>query len=440
MAFCAFAARMKHWPGMAAEVRVFDCPECHAPLPPAADGAHVTCTFCGQATTIDYSGAAMVREQASREAAEKLYATLGHPPTWSQKVALVLTNKWLWILGLPFMLALFARLGSLPEHATQHAYEALTHARMMHVISPIAAWVLGIVWQAGLLGGVMVWSLFGARVDARRDLQVALASKPPKTEGGPARCRHCDAALVFAAGALGTRCEHCGADNLVQVPAAWASRATKIDAALRLTADVARTRALEGRRRVRRAASWRVPVVLALLAIVGWPAFQARNDAAWTDYRQPTSPSRIDVFRRVIWQAGQGPTHALASVATCDDPHVRHAVATDSRLATGDSKWCERGACEVVAMFALARGEKLRLVWTAPGAAALRVSLGDVDYPGDDGVLADGFGDTLASTTLEPGAAGATASEVPIETSGWYKVDLRGAPGIVVEPCLVPAR
>jgi hypothetical protein len=90
-------------------------------------------------------------------------------------------------------------------------------------------------------------------------------------------------------------------------------------------------------------------------------------------------------------------------------------------------------------MFALSHGDRLRLVWAAPGQAHVRVALGPPDYLGNDLVLWDGFGDAVLEQDVVPGAAGASAVEVPIAISGWYKVDLRGAADVAIEPCVVPA-
>jgi hypothetical protein len=332
------------------------------------------------------------------------------------------------------MFALFTWLGRIPQQLVEAWWERYEHARLLHVASPVVGWILSVMWPAGLLIATLVWSLFGERVDARRDLQAALATKPPKTQGGPACCRHCDAPLDVQAGALGVRCPYCGADNLVQVPAAWAQRATKIDAALRLNASVAQGRKLAGQHRVRRAMWWRLPFVVGLLALTAVPAYRARSHARWDDFRLHPGSS-VGVYVLAI-QEPDGPTHALHSYATCAKTTVRKRLLDDSQLPLAASHMCDKARCEGVAMFALARGDRLRLVWQVPGLARARIALAPSYYLGGVAVLWDGFGDAIFDGMLVQGAAGDTAIEVPIEVSGWYKIDLYGAVDVVVEPCL----
>lgn len=417
---------------------VLDCPSCGAPLPAALSGALVACTHCGEATTTEPGGAAMRREQASREEAERLFASLGHGPSWSQRVAAFLVKPMLWLFGFPVLLYALMRASQVPERALASFWEAHRHERLLHVVSPVAGWLLNIGFVAGIVVAVLVWSLFGERVDARRDLQAALACKPPETAGGKARCRWCEAPLDVAAGSLGVRCAHCGADNLLRIPPAWTRRAEKLEAQLRLGANVARERDAVGRRRVRRAALWRVPFVLGVLALVAVPAFRSRRAEGWDDYRLKVE-NRVGVSRLVVHQPGDMPTHELHGYAQCDDAHARRTVFADAQLATQASRWCDRTGCKLAAMFALSRGDRLRLVWATPGPAQVRVALAPATYYGGDLVLADGFGDTVLEQEVAPGAIGTTAIEVPIALSGWYKLDWRAAAETAIEPCVVSA-
>lgn len=419
-------------------LHVLDCPTCGAPLPSASENERVTCTFCGEATTTEPGGAAMRREQASRKEAEALFASLGRGPSWSQRVAAFLVNPKLWLFGYPLLLYVLMRVSQVPEHAIWSWWEARRHERLAHVASPVTGWLLNIGFVAAIVVGVLVWSLFGERIDARRDLQAALASKPPETAGGKARCRSCEAPLDVAAGSLGARCTYCGADNLLQIPPSWARRAAKLEIQLRLTAETAREREAAGRRRVWHAALWRVPLVLAMLALVAIPAARRRRMAGWDDFRWKAA-QRVGVSRLVLHVERDTPTHELHSYARCDDEPARQAVFDDARLAADASRWCDRSGCKLAVMFALTRGERLRLVWTTPGHAHVRVALAPPEYLGDDLVLWDGFGDTVIEQAMAPNLVGATATEVPIATSGWYKLDLRGDAELAIEPCIVPA-
>ncbi|MBX3217407.1 MAG: hypothetical protein KF850_35580 [Labilithrix sp.] len=419
-------------------LHVLDCPKCGAPLPRATTDAVVICTFCGESTTTEPGGAAMRREQESRKEAEALFASLGRGPSWSQRVAAFLVKPKLWLFGYPLLLYALMRASQAPERAVWSWWEAHRHERLLHVVAPVSGWMLSMAFVATIVVTVLVWSLFGERVDARRELQAALACKPPETEGGTARCRWCEAPLEVAAGALGVRCSHCSADNLLQIPPAWARRAEKLEAELRLSAKAARDREGAGRRRVRRAALWRVPLVLATLALVSLPAVQRRRMAGWDDFRWKAA-NQVGVFRLVVHEDRGEPTHELHGYAQCDDARAREVVFADAQLTASASRWCERDACKLAAMFALSRGDRLRLVWTVPGQAYVRVALAPPDYLGHDLVLWDGFGDAVLEQDVAPGAAGDAVVEVPIAISGWYKVDLRGDAGTAIEPCVVPA-
>lgn len=400
---------------------VFECPSCHAPLPAATDGEHVTCTFCKKVTVIDYSGASMVREKASRAEAEALFATLGQPPSRSQRAAVFLTSWWLWVIGLPFMVMAMLRVGHFFTHLVSASYERMTHARIMHVAPQAIAWLLQIGIPVGGLVLLLVWSLFGERLDARSDLQAALASKPPKTEGGPARCRHCDAKLVFAPGALGARCTFCGADNLVQVPREWSARASHIDVALRLDAKVARDRARVGRRQVIVAALWRVPIIVAALAFIALPARRLMGTHGWDEARA------AHVARIAIWQRGVGVGEVDRTIHACDD-------AQQLTFAATDSKWRdELGNWKAYAVIPLQRGERLRLPFKNPGTIDVRVALGDEDYTGSMAMLYDGFGDERVEKTVTQGDA---PIEIPIDVSGWYTVRILAAGDASLAPCI----
>jgi DNA-directed RNA polymerase subunit RPC12/RpoP len=226
------------------ELRVYDCPHCGAPLPPSGLDATVQCTSCGKQTTLESGSDAVRREEKSRGEAEALFARLGQPPRWAQRVAARLVDWRLWIVGFPFLVGILVKIGTQPRAWIEEGYEHFFHARMLHVMSPVVGWLSTSVFIVATILGLLIWSLLGERVDARRDLQAMLAAKPPRTEGGAARCRKCDAPLEVTAGTLGTRCPYCGADNLLVLPTSWIARARKSDVELRLTTKLPWPRAL----------------------------------------------------------------------------------------------------------------------------------------------------------------------------------------------------
>lgn len=410
--------------GPVSEAVVFDCPSCHAPLPAARDGTHATCTFCNTVTTIDYSGASMVREKASRAEAEALFESLGQPPSPSQRAAVFLTRWWLWVFGLPFMVTATIRIAHLFSHLVSVTYERMAHARITHVAPAPIAWLLQLGVPLSGLVSLLVWSLFGERLDARSALQLALASKPPKTAGGPAVCRHCDAGLVVPPDALGVRCAFCGADNLVQIPAALGARAHRIDVALRLDAKAARARARAGRRQVLVAAAWRVPIILAALAFIAIPAWRLAGTRGWEEARAAR------LARVAIWHGGAGVGEVDRAIHACGD-------AEQMTLSTTDSGWRdELGNWKSYAVVALEHGEHLRLSFEGPGAIDVRVALGDEDYTGSMAMLYDGFGDQRLEQLVQSGDA---PTDLTIDVSGWYTVRLLSASEATLAPCIVAA-
>ena len=185
------------------EVKVYECPHCGAPLPPSGLDATVKCTSCGEQTTLDSGSDAVFREEKSRREAEALFERLGHAPRWSQRVAVRLVDWRIWIFGFPFFIGILVQIGERPRAWIAEGYEHFFHARMLHVMSPVLGWLATSIFIVTIILGLLIWSLLGERVDSRRDLQAMLAAKPPKTEGGAARCRKCDAPLEVTAGRLG---------------------------------------------------------------------------------------------------------------------------------------------------------------------------------------------------------------------------------------------
>jgi LSD1 subclass zinc finger protein len=418
----------------APDVRVFPCPRCGAPLPAAADGAHVTCTACGATTTVETGGAAALAERASREEAEALFATLGEPPSWSQRVAVVLANPWLWLLLLPFALATLVRVAMVIQEAIAVAWERATGDRLMHVAAPPVQWLLsmGLVAAVALL--LLVWSLLGKRVDARRELQAALACKPPETPGGPSGCRHCGAPLTVPPGALGVRCAYCGADNLVLLPAKWVDRAERATVALRLTAEAARERDAEGRRRVRGAALWRAPLVLGLIALTVLPAIRPRHASAFHDIALEGA-RRAGVFFLGQHRQGDLPSVDLRPIADCDDAASVRALRPGTQLRADESGVCEGGRCMLGALFPLPRGAELRLRWVKvePGARA-RLELGSRSYQGESFLHAF-LGEEVGAAALAGKAPGDLAFSARAKVGGYHRLELVGPADTEVEVC-----
>ncbi len=422
------------------DAQVFDCPHCGAVLKPAKDGDRVTCSFCHEETTIDYAGGALVREKASRAEAEKLFAAIGSPPSWTQKVAAFLVHPMLWVVGLPFMFVLLLRVSRIPVALLEIAWEKRTHERLRHVLPPSQSYLLGVGLLVITPIALLIWSLFGERVSAKRDLQAALGAKPPSSKGGKASCRSCGAPLDFEPSALGARCTHCGADNLVKIPPAWAARAKKIDAGLRVNMKLAQSRMQESRRRVLRAALWRVPLVLGLIALVVVPGLRARGNVGWRDMKYDEA-KRVGVYVLAEWHSHAAPTTSLQTFRSCADLEARPNLASDSRLPLSASGFCGQDGfdgCQTDASFPLTRGDTLRLTWKVTGSVHAQVALGDRDLGNGAPHFGPTFGDEVSSSDLSIARTGSVALEVPIAISGWYRVDLRGAKDAALDACVAP--
>lgn len=414
--------------GTPLDTRVFGCPRCGAPLPRAKDGEDVTCAFCHEATKVVFEGAMLEREQASRREAEKLFAEIGPPPSTSQRIAVALVNPWLWLLGAPFLVSLFIVVGRLLMGWIGKLWELFTHERLLHVLPPRVAFALSFGITALLPAAILIWSLFGERVSARRELQAALAAKPPSTEGGRAACRVCGAPLDFEPGALGRRCAHCGADNLVAIPASWAAKAKRIEADLRLTMATVTARRAESRRRVRRAAMWRLPFVAGLTGIVVYLGLHS-GLVSFGELAYDASRG-AGLFRLAEWHPDYlGRTVQL--FAACDAPNPPK----DSLVGPARSGYQTAGTWQTHLAVPLRRGERLQLRWERPGEVEVEVVVENAEGVGLPS-FAPLSGDPIASKTLAP--AEPIALDVLAPTTAFYDVELVGDREATLRLCVVP--
>lgn len=102
-------------------------------------------------------------------------------------------------------------------------------APKMHLSADLR--VAGVLYLLGVVPIALAWRT-SQSISGIESLQQKLAAKPAP---GPnsATCRSCGAPLEVKAGAVGTRCVYCGADNLLRIPRAAANKekddATAID-------------------------------------------------------------------------------------------------------------------------------------------------------------------------------------------------------------------
>lgn len=92
--------------------------------------------------------------------------------------------------------------------------------------------VAGILYFFGIVPIALAWRT-SQNISSLEALQSQLSAAPAATPGGTSSCRRCGAPLEVRPGALATRCNYCGADNLLSVPDAYAKKkkedATAID-------------------------------------------------------------------------------------------------------------------------------------------------------------------------------------------------------------------
>ncbi|MFO0983733.1 MAG: hypothetical protein U1E76_18715 [Planctomycetota bacterium] len=219
-------------------------------LVPLADADRVLCHFCGASIAVPPRHralrAASATDAARRATADALYSRLGRTPNAGLRACASVFTPGALLLGL---FPASAIIGVLLLGAVLLLVDRLAPFNPFDVLSerPLTWWAIitGLVlaWAGTLLGSL-------ARHVAldRQALQAALAARPPSRPGGPASCRRCAAPLDVVPGALGARCDFCGADNLVAIREEWIAAARRsvrrLDAAIeRAVAELAGQRA-----------------------------------------------------------------------------------------------------------------------------------------------------------------------------------------------------
>jgi hypothetical protein len=120
----------------------------------------------------------------------------------------------------------------------------------------------------------------------------------------------------------------------------------------------------------------------------------------------------------------------------CEATRAMELSATETTIRASDSHMCEGAVCEAVALFPLARGERLRVrlrEGAGPGVEA-RLLLAPRDYTFRLGVLFAGFGAPIASAKLDGEHA---VMDVSVDVSGFYKLRVIGPAEAAAEVCVV---
>jgi hypothetical protein len=265
-------------------VGVLHCPSCGGAVPLGA-GERVRCPYCSTEVPLPAEYRAL-RDQARATAdAERLYAQLGTPPGILVRILGVdLPFAKLFVFFFPFAFVYLALLAI----RLLARLEPLLHVALNEVLAPWQFWTLVGVTVAALLAVPAVLGSYGRRTaKARRILQAALAARPPARAGGPATCRECGAPLAIPTDAYGVCCAYCHADNLVQVPPAWAKRAArgagKIRHDLRQAAGEERRQRQEVKRVLRR----RALLLLLLIPIFASASLLGGLGLSWREAMDP---------------------------------------------------------------------------------------------------------------------------------------------------------
>jgi len=222
------------------------CPTCAGAVP-LGEGATTRCPYCAAEAPIPPAYLKMRDEDraqiAARAEAAALIAELAAPlPAPIRAFALVGKIAGYVALGifvlafvlgfflamsegggggvLTLIFAVFVALLSVPI-AWEWALHALADTLHVDVVDRMSGFgahlLLGVFVVVFFLVPLVLGYYARSIIAARSRLQRMFRSKPPARPGGPATCRHCDAPLDVATGALGARCLYCGTDNLVSL-------------------------------------------------------------------------------------------------------------------------------------------------------------------------------------------------------------------------------
>jgi hypothetical protein len=106
-------------------------------------------------------------------------------------------------------------------HLDTDAATQLVTAPRMRVSADLG--VAGVLYFLGVMPIALAWRT-SQSISGIQELQAKLAATPASSPEGTSSCRRCGAPLDVKAGALGTRCLYCGADNLLSIPRADAEK------------------------------------------------------------------------------------------------------------------------------------------------------------------------------------------------------------------------
>ena len=205
---------------MTRDLDVLTCTKCGAAIP-FSDAATTTCPFCQTPNDVPAAyrdmRASTQLDAASRAEAERLLTKLDRPPLLVTKILARMFdfNFLVFLLAYGIPLTLWIVVGGMTI-----ASRLAPHFGYPGPGEP-PYWFQVACWFSIAFVVILVPRLLGIyanrRTTARVRLLAALAATPPKTEGGPALCRHCGAPLFVARGELLAVCAYCATQNAVEL-------------------------------------------------------------------------------------------------------------------------------------------------------------------------------------------------------------------------------
>jgi DNA-directed RNA polymerase subunit RPC12/RpoP len=388
------------------EVKPLLCSNCGGAVP-LADADAVACPYCSHTVQVPESLRALRRGLATlteeRRAAEGLYRRIGKPPPRFLRAFLLFESVWFWMLGAGFWLVLsivvftFAVPASCALVLRINTWDVLNDSQESALSIGLT---LGTVVLGLLLAG---WSR--KRVIALGGLQAALAATPPSAPGGPSRCRRCAAALVVLPGALGARCDYCRADNLVEIPAEWVQRTSRIARKVALEEDAAIRAEAEARRELRTS--------LILRLVIGGTLALAPAIGIWNAPPRDVDFDAVDVF---------GAPSFLPSWTTDHLPTWR--CEESSFYSSRRASHCREGRCTAAFLVALRHGRPYRLfVQDAPPSSEVVLERRQMGF----------FDARWEPVAREPASAAGSTFMPPL--TAWYRVRITTAEEGALQTC-----
>jgi hypothetical protein len=412
---------------------VLNCPGCGAPVP-LGEGDAARCVRCAAEVPLAPAHRALRDAERAKHAANAaaldLFKRLGTPPSrlarWWASVPL----GWIYLFAWPVLfvaagLLVAVQLDRLAPLLGGMAADMLSQTAYFGIVAAVLFLVMGVPLALAVYGH--------RRTNARRDLQAALAAIPPPSEGGPAQCRACGGALTVPAGALGTNCDYCGADNLVRMPDAWVGSLRRRAARLGRTLAAAASEDLAMRAATRRRLLRQTGFLAALIFVPSLAFGRLLDGDAANRWPPPFAAAAAEESRRGLLDPKGAKTMREVAHGPREIPlGPRFVGAAEWRFAYDGSECGPvRGAilCERAYLVPLLAKETLSVTLRAapPPATRIRVAL----TQRGNGIFGDDWRPLLRGRMLRPGET----AEFAVTLSGWYRLEIDS---IEIDPRLSP--